>query len=118
MNGATVLVSAIEDGCVWKVQESATERNPRQMKLDAYSEIYLWNKKRGRADSCAAAHVEVRGALPQQTMKAHELRLEEIRAALNADFAAAMFARERGDHLCLNERRNSWEQQNQSNAPQ
>jgi hypothetical protein len=87
------------------------------MKLDAYSEIYLWNKN---VDALIRVlqRMEALGILPQQTMKAHELRLEEVRAALNADFAEAMFGRERGDHLRLNEQRSAWEQRNQGGALQ
>jgi hypothetical protein len=87
------------------------------MKLDSYSEIYLWNKN---VDALIRVQqrMEALGVLPQQVMKAHELRLEEIRAALNADFAEAMLALERGDHLRLNQQRNAWDQQNQSNAAQ
>lgn len=87
------------------------------MKLDAYSEIYLWNKN---VDALIRVlqRMEALFIIPKQAMKAHELRMEEIRAALNADFAEAMSERERGDHLRLNQQRNAWEQQNQSDAPQ
>ncbi|MGB7281337.1 MAG: hypothetical protein WBE13_03660 [Candidatus Acidiferrum sp.] len=86
------------------------------MKLDAYTEIYLWNKN---VDALIRVlqRMEALGILTRQAMKAHELRLEEIRSALNADFSEAMFVRERGDHLRLNEQRTAWEQ-NRSEAPQ
>jgi hypothetical protein len=74
-------------------------------------------QKCGRADSCAAAHGSA-GHSSRHATKAHELRLEEIRAALNADFAEAMFAHERSDHLRLNEQRSAWEQRNQRDALQ
>jgi hypothetical protein len=66
------------------------------MKLDAYSEIYLWNKN---VDALIRVlqRMEALGLLPQRTMKAHELRLEEIRAALNGDFAEKMATTERFD---------------------
>lgn len=85
------------------------------MKLDAYSEIYLWNKN---VDALIRVlqRMEALGILPRQAMKAHELQLEEIRVALNADFAEAMFARERTDRLRLSERRSAWEQRNQRDA--
>jgi hypothetical protein len=69
------------------------------MKLDAYAEIYLWNKN---VDALIRIlqRMEVLGILPQQAIKAHELRLEENRAALNADFAETMATRE-----CTDERR-------------
>ena len=79
------------------------------MKLDAYSEIYLWNKN---VDALIRVlqRMEALGILPQQTMKAHELRLEEIRAALNADFAEAMATRERVDESRLKSNRAAWEE--------
>jgi hypothetical protein len=86
------------------------------MKLDAYSEIYLWNKN---VDALIRVlqRMEALGILPQQGMKTHELRLEEIRAAVNGDFSEEMFVRERGDHSRLNEQRTAQEQ-NQRDAPQ
>jgi hypothetical protein len=79
------------------------------MKLDAYSEIYLWNKN---VDALIRVlqRMEALGILPQQTIKAHEVRLEEIRAALNADFAEAMATRERVDESRLKNNRAAWEQ--------
>jgi len=87
------------------------------MKLDAYAEIYLWNKN---VDALIRVlqRMEALDIRPQQKMKVYEVRLEEIRAALNADFAEAMLARERADHWRLNRQRNAWEQENQSNAAQ
>jgi hypothetical protein len=87
------------------------------MKLDAYSEIYLWNK---HVDALIRVlqRMEALSILSKQAIRANELRLEEIRAVLNAEFAEAMFAIERGDHLRLSEQRCAWEQLNQSHAPQ
>jgi hypothetical protein len=45
----------------------------------------------------------------KQGMKAHEVRLEEIRAALNADFADAMEKRGREDENRLARQRMAWE---------
>jgi len=79
------------------------------MKLDAYSEIFLWNKN---VDTLIRVlqRMEMLGIQSKEEIKVHELRLEEIRAALNADFSEAMFVRERGDHSRLNEQRTAWEQ--------
>jgi len=46
----------------------------------------------------------------KQEMKAYEVRLEEIRAALNADFTEAMATRERSDQSRLNRQRTAWEE--------
>lgn len=87
------------------------------MKLDAYAEIYLWNKN---VDALVRVlqRMEVLGVRSSQEMRVHEIRLEEIRAALNSDFAETMLARERADHWRLNRQRDAWEQKNQSNAAQ
>lgn len=45
----------------------------------------------------------------KQEMKAHEVRLEEIRAGLNADFAEAMAKREGDDQSRLERQRAAWE---------
>ena len=87
------------------------------MNLDAYSEIYLWNKN-VNALIRVLQPMEALGILPKHATKAHELQLEEICAGLNADFAEAMFAHERSDHLRLNEQRSAWEQRNQRDALQ
>jgi hypothetical protein len=45
--------------------------------------------------------MEALGVRSRQEMKGHEMRLEEIRAALNADFTEAMLVRESADHWRL-----------------
>jgi hypothetical protein len=79
------------------------------MKLDAYTEIYLWNKNMD-ALIRVLQRMEALGVLPKEAMKAHELRLEEIRAAFNADFAEAIATRERIDECRLKSNRAAWEQ--------
>jgi hypothetical protein len=61
-------------------------------------------QKRGRADSCTAAHGDAWHSV-QEEIKVHEVHLEEIRAALNADFTEAMLIRERTDEWRLKEQR-------------
>jgi hypothetical protein len=41
------------------------------------------------------------GIFSKQDMKVYEVRLEEVRAALDAGFSAAMANRERNDLSCL-----------------
>jgi hypothetical protein len=86
------------------------------MKIDFYLEIYLWNKN---VDALIRVlqRMEALGILPQQTMKAHELRLEEIRAALNGDFVETMATSERVDEDRLRTLRVAWEEK-QSNHRQ
>jgi len=45
-------------------------------------------------------------------MKFYEVRLEEIRAAFNADFSAAMATRERDDQSRFKRQRTAWERAN------
>jgi len=66
------------------------------MKLDAYAEIYLWNKNMD-ALIRVLQRMEALGIRSRQEMKVHEMRLEEIRAALNAGFTEAMLVRESAD---------------------
>jgi hypothetical protein len=81
------------------------------MKLDAYAEIYLWNKN---VDALIRVlqRMEALGVRSRQEMKVHEIRLEEIRAGLNADFSAAMATRERDDQSRFKRQRTAWEAEN------
>jgi hypothetical protein len=83
------------------------------MKVDAYAEIYLWNRSVDRLVR-VLQRMEPFGIRSKQEMKAYEVRLEEIRAGLNADFTEAMIARERGDEGRLNRQRAAWEQRSAS----
>jgi len=78
------------------------------MKFDAYAEIYLWNKN---VDALIRVlqRMEALGVRSRREMKVHEMRLEEIRAALNADFTEAMLVRESADHWRLRGERTGWE---------
>jgi hypothetical protein len=79
------------------------------MKMDAYAEIYLWNRSVDRLIR-VLQRMETLSIRPKQEMKAYEVRLEEIRAALNADFAQTMATRERSDQTRLIRQRTAWEQ--------
>ncbi len=79
------------------------------MKLDIYAEIYLWNRNVDRLIR-VLQRMEPFSIRPKQEMKAYEVRLEEIRAALNADFTEAMATRERSDQSRLTTQRTAWEQ--------
>jgi hypothetical protein len=81
-----------------------------QMKMDAYAEIYLWNRNVDRLIR-VLQRIETFSIRPKQEMKAYEVRLEEIRAALNADFTEAMATRERADQTRLNRQRTAWEKE-------
>jgi hypothetical protein len=78
------------------------------MKMDAYAEIYLWNRNVDRLIR-VLQRMETFSIRPKQEMKAYEVRLEEIRAALNADFAQAMATQERADESRLRRQRTAWE---------
>ena len=80
------------------------------MKADAYAEIFLWNQNVDRLVR-VLQRVESSSIRPKQELKAFEVRLEEIRAGFNADFAQAMAARERSDEDCLRMQRTTWETQ-------
>jgi hypothetical protein len=78
------------------------------MKMDAYAEMYLWNRN---FDGLIRVlqRLEPLSIRPKQEMKAYEVRLKEIRAGLNADFAEAMATRERADEGRLQTQRMAWE---------
>jgi len=80
------------------------------MKADAYAEIFLWNQNVDRLVR-VLQRVESSSIRPKQELKAYEVRLEEIRAGLNADFAQTMAARERSDEDRLRMQRTTWETQ-------
>jgi hypothetical protein len=67
-------------------------------KTDAFTEIYLWNLNMDRLVR-VLQRLELHSIRSQRELKAYVIRLEEIRAGLNADFAEAMAARERTDEF-------------------
>jgi len=83
------------------------------MKEDAYAEIYLWNRHVDRLVR-VLQRLESSSICPKQELKAYEIRLEEIRAGLNADFAQNKAARERSDETRLRLQRAALEKKNQS----
>ena len=62
--------------------------------MDAYAEMFLWNREIDQLVR-VLQRLEPFSIRPKQEMKAYEVRLEEIRTQLNADFADAMVRRER-----------------------
>ncbi len=69
-------------------------------KSDSYTEIYLWNLNVDRLVR-VLQRLELQSICPKQELKAYELRLEEIRAGLNACFSEMIAARERADEFRL-----------------
>ena len=67
-------------------------------KADVYTEIYLWNLNMDRLIRILQ-RLEIHSTRSQRELKAYAIRLEEIRAGLNADFAEVMAARERADEF-------------------
>ncbi len=67
-------------------------------KTDLYSEIYLWNQCVDRMVR-VLQRLELHSIRSQRELRAYAIRLEEIRAGLNADFAEVMAARERADEF-------------------
>ena len=78
------------------------------MKADAYGEIFLFNRDIDRLLR-VLQRLESAAIRPKQEMKSYEVRLEEIRVGLNADFAEAMATRERDDEIRLRRQRSAWE---------
>ncbi len=78
------------------------------MKMDAYAEMFLWNRN---IDGLIRVlqRLDRFSIVGKQERKAYEVRLEEIRAGLNADFAEAIAERERNDETRLRRQRSAWE---------
>ena len=74
------------------------------MKQDAYGEIFLWNRGVDRLVR-VLQRLETAAICTKQEMKAYEVRMEEIRARLNAEFAETMAKREREDYARLQRQR-------------
>jgi hypothetical protein len=67
-------------------------------KTDLFTEIYLWNLNMDRLIR-VLQRLETHSIRSQRELKAYAIRLEEIRAGLNADFAEVMATRERADEF-------------------
>ena len=67
-------------------------------KTDAYIEIVLWNQSMDRLIR-VLNRLELHLIRSRRELRAYAVRLEEIRAGLNADFAEVMLARERADEF-------------------
>ncbi len=76
----------------------AAENGAEMTKADAYTEIYLWNLNMDRLIR-VLQRLELHSTRSQRELKAYAIRLEEIRAGLNADFADVMAVRERADEF-------------------
>lgn len=81
------------------------------MKVDPYAEMYLWNRNIDQLLRILQ-RLENLSIRSKQQLKAYEIRLEEIRAGLNADFAEAMLTQERTDETRLWRQRTAWEKKN------
>jgi hypothetical protein len=74
---------------------------------DICSELYVWSKN---VDSLirVVQRLEAFRVLPGQTLKECEIRLEELRSALNVEILEVVLTREQNDHWrlsCLREAR-------------
>lgn len=67
-------------------------------KTDVFTEIYFWNLNIDRLIR-VLERLEPHSIRSQRDLRAYAIRLEEIRAGLNADFAEVMVARERADEF-------------------
>jgi len=73
--------------------------------------MYLWNRNFDRVVR-VLHRLESFTVLSKKRMTAYEVRVEEIRAGLNADFAEAMAILERDDESRLRKQRIAWEKRN------
>lgn len=80
-------------------------------KADAFTEIYLWNLNFDHLLR-VLERLEQHRVRSRRDLRAYAIRLEEIRAGLNAEFAEVIGARERADEfrfrswrICLDRRK-------------
>ena len=88
----------------------APETGEAMPMADLYTEIYLWNLNIDRLIR-VLQRLEPHSIRSQRELKAYAIRLEEIRAGVNADFAEVMVARERADEFRFWAWRTALEQQ-------
>jgi hypothetical protein len=81
-------------------------------KVDAFTEIYLWNLNMDRLIR-VLERLELHSIRSKRELKAYAIRLEEIRAGLNADFCEVVSARERADEFRFTSWRTALDRQTQ-----
>jgi len=81
-----------------KSSPPAAENGAEMNKTDAFTQICLWNLNMDRLIR-VLQRLELHSICSQRELRAYAIRLEEIRAGLNADFAEVMVARERADEF-------------------
>jgi len=79
-------------------------------KTDAYIEIVLWNQSMDRLIR-VLDRLELQLIRSRRELRAYAIRLEEVRAGLNADFTETMAARERADEFRFRTWRTALEKQ-------
>jgi hypothetical protein len=79
-------------------------------KTDAYIEFVLWNQSMDRLIR-VLGRLELHLIRSRRELREYAIRLEEVRAGLNADFAETMAARERADEFRLRTWRTALEKQ-------
>ena len=67
-------------------------------KSEAWADLYVWNLNIDRLVR-VLQRLELHSIRSRRELRAYAIRLEEIRAGLNADFAEVMVARERADEF-------------------
>jgi hypothetical protein len=79
-------------------QAPGADNGAEMNKADCFTELYLWNLNTDRLIR-VLQRLEPHSIRSQRELKAYAIRLEEIRAGLNADFAEVLVARERADEF-------------------
>jgi len=82
-------------------------------KADSFTDICRWNLNMDRLIR-VLQRLELHSIRTQRELRAYAIRLEEIRAGLNADFAEVMAARERADEFRFWYWRTAMEKQRES----
>jgi hypothetical protein len=97
-NALNPLLKLVNEPTNPKRNPPTTERGPSMTNADAWTEIYLWNLNMDRLIR-VLDRLELHSIRSKRELKAYAIRLQEIRAGLNADFAEVMAERERADEF-------------------
>ena len=109
LSGAAIWTSAKAlEVCLVAGQKRMITKEGSRVKAGIYAEPYLWNKN---ADALIRMLqlIDALGSLHKQTLRAHEVQLEEVRAIVNSDLLETLLMRKCVEQRPLNQQRNVWQ---------
>jgi hypothetical protein len=110
-DAAACNVAEMPEVCVASAREANRDKERRKVKADIFIEIFLWDKN---VDSVVRVlqRMEGLGVWYRPEMTRYEAQLEELRSAVNADFAKKILKREQTDRWRRREESRAWQSSN------